>query len=54
MPPRKNTGRGRPPASVLPISAVYPPKKDGTGMDDPQWTACHDMLDAVYRTKEGR
>jgi len=55
MPPRKHGGRGRPPAVQLPVPTTYPPKNaDGSGLDEPQWMACRDMLEAVFKSKEGR
>ncbi|BEI81186.1 hypothetical protein CcaverHIS002_0203460 [Cutaneotrichosporon cavernicola] len=57
MPPRKSNARA--PLASSPSSPVvqdYPGKKpDGSGLDEPLWTACRDMLDAVYKAKsQGR
>lgn len=54
--PRKSTSRAaRPSSPPSPVPATYPGKRDdGTGLDEPLWTACRDMLDAVYKAKNGR
>lgn len=52
--PRKDR-RARAAAPPNPVPTSYPAKKDGGGgMDEGPWTACRDMLDAVYKSKEGR
>lgn len=53
MPPRKG-GRGRPSAPPIPVPAAYPAKKGDAGMDEAQWTACRDILEGVYKAKDGR
>lgn len=53
----RKSGASRNRASAPPnvVPAVYPGKAaDGKGMDEPQWTACRDMLDGVYKAKDGR
>lgn len=53
----RKTGGSRHRASAPPsvVPAAYPGKTaDGKGMEEPQWTACRDMLDAVYKAKDGR
>lgn len=53
--PRKSTSRARPPSPPSPVPVTYPGKKDdGSGLDEGLWTACRDMLDAVYKAKNGR
>lgn len=50
MPPRKTPKK--PKALPIPGSASYPGKKDGKGMEQPQWEACRAMLEDVYQTDE--
>ncbi|KAK6906505.1 hypothetical protein I203_100490 [Kwoniella mangroviensis CBS 8507] len=54
MPPRKASGsRQRATANALPIPAQYPGLIDGKGMNEAQWQACKEMLENVYKAKDG-
>ncbi|WVW80738.1 hypothetical protein I302_102724 [Kwoniella bestiolae CBS 10118] len=54
MPPRKASGsRQRTTINALPIPAQYPGLVEGKGMNEPQWQACKEMLENVYKAKDG-
>ncbi|WWC72663.1 uncharacterized protein I206_106627 [Kwoniella pini CBS 10737] len=54
MPPRKASGsRQKGAQNALPIPPTYPGLIDEKGMTEPQWQACKDMLENVYKAKDG-
>ncbi|KAL1412641.1 hypothetical protein Q8F55_000388 [Vanrija albida] len=50
--PRKSGSHPRAAAAKTTVPAAYPGKKDG-GMEEAQWNACRDILDGVYKAKDG-
>lgn len=54
MPPRKNKQKAVQiaPPLIIPGSPTYPGKKDGKGLEAPQWEACRRMVEGVYNTTE--
>lgn len=53
MPPKSRSHPRAAAAKTTVVPAAYPGKKDG-GMEEAQWNACRDILDNVYKAKEGR
>ncbi|WVQ95459.1 hypothetical protein IAU59_002556 [Kwoniella sp. CBS 9459] len=57
MPPRKASGsrqRGGNASQQLPVPTSHPGLIDGKGMaDEAQWNACRDILEGVYKAKDG-
>ncbi|WRT70789.1 uncharacterized protein IL334_007788 [Kwoniella shivajii] len=54
MPPRKASGsRQRTGQNALPIPTIYPDLIDGKGMNEDQWQGCKEMLETVYKAKDG-
>ncbi|WWC92384.1 uncharacterized protein L201_007341 [Kwoniella dendrophila CBS 6074] len=54
MPPRKASGsRQKAVANALPIPTSYPGLVDAKGMEEAQWQGCKELLENVYKAKDG-
>ncbi|WVF67895.1 hypothetical protein IAT40_002656 [Kwoniella sp. CBS 6097] len=57
MPPRKASGSrqrgGQGQGNALHIPTSYPGLLDNKGMGEPQWNACKEILEGVYKAKDG-
>ncbi|WWC65270.1 uncharacterized protein I303_107887 [Kwoniella dejecticola CBS 10117] len=54
MPPRKASGsRQKAAANALPVPVNYPGLIEGKGMNESHWQACKEILEHVYKAKDG-
>ncbi|WVR08684.1 hypothetical protein IAU60_005742 [Kwoniella sp. DSM 27419] len=53
MPSRKASGSRQRAQNALPLPTAYPGLIEGKGMDEARWTGCKEILEGVYKAKDG-